>query len=212
MDEEKRHDEGAEEAKAHGKGDVWLTVIGVGKLIKVAVLLTAGVAALVAVNHEAPAMLMRAANFVGVDHDSHHLHRLVGELSGLTPKKLEAVGFGCFVYAALFATEGVGLLAKRRWAEYFTLFITLSFIPLEIYEIVHHESAAKVVTLVLNAVVAIYLVVRVMSTTSARAARQRFALSSTPIASRPIAFATARTVPRPQNGSTTTRASTSSRR
>ena len=212
MDEEKRHDDGAEGAKAHGKGDVWLTVIGIGKLIKVAILVSVGVAALVAVNHQPPALLMRAADFVGVEHDSHHLHRLVGKVSGLTPKKLEEVGFGCFLYAALFATEGVGLLSKKRWAEYFTICITLSFIPLEIYEIVHHASAAKVVTLLLNAVVAFYLVVRVRSTTSARAARHRFALSSTPIASSPMAFATASTVPRPQNGSTTTRDSTSSRR
>jgi uncharacterized membrane protein (DUF2068 family) len=213
MDEEKRHGDRAEGAKNGGKSDVWVTVIGVGKLIKVALLTAVGIAALVAVNHDPPEMLEHAANFVGVDHDSHHLQRLVAKLAGVTTKKLEAVGFGSFVYAALFATEGVGLLLKKRWAEYLTIVITISFLPLEIYELVHHSSVAKVVTLVLNALVAIYLIVRVTSSkTSARAARHRFALSSTPTASRPIAFATASTVPLPQNGSTTTRDSTSSRR
>jgi uncharacterized membrane protein (DUF2068 family) len=204
MDEQERH--------KSGKSDLGLTIIGIAKLIKVAILTSVGVAALVAVNHDPPALLAHVANAVGVDHNSHHLQRLVGKLAGVTPKKLEAVGFGSFVYAALFATEGVGLLMKKRWAEYLTIVITISFLPLEIYEIVHHDSVPKVVALVVNAIVAVYLVVRVRSTTSARAARHRFALSSTPSASRPMEFATARTVPRPQNGSTTTRALTSSRR
>jgi uncharacterized membrane protein (DUF2068 family) len=207
MDEQERHKRGQ-----CGKGDLGLTIIGIAKLIKVGLLTSVGIAALVAVNHDPPELLAQLANAVGVDPNSHHMQRLVGKLAGVTPKKLEAVGFGSFVYAALFATEGVGLLMKKRWAEYLTIVITISFLPLEIYEIVRHDSVPKVVALVLNAIVAVYLVVRVRSTTSARAARHRFALSSTPSASRPIAFATARTVPRPQKGSTTTRALTSSRR
>jgi uncharacterized membrane protein (DUF2068 family) len=169
MDEEKRHGAPPGEAKAHGasggksggKSDFWLTVIGVGKLIKVAILLSVGIAALVAVNHRPPELLAQVANFVGVDHNSHHLHRLIAKVSGVTPKKLEAVSLGCFVYAALFATEGIGLLTKKRWAEYLTIVITLSFVPLELYEIFHHTSIAKVVTLLLNVAVALYLMVRV---------------------------------------------------
>lgn len=169
MDEEKRHGAPSGEAKAHGKSggktggksDFWLTVIGIGKLIKVAILLSVGVFVLVAVNHRPPEVLAHVANFVGVDHNSRHLHSLIAQVSGVTPKKLEAVGVGCFVYAGLFATEGIGLLTKKRWAEYFTIVITLSFVPLELYEIVHHASIAKVVTLLLNVAVAIYLIVRV---------------------------------------------------
>ena len=173
MDEEKRHGPSSVGAKAHGHGggkgggksggrsDFWLTVIGIGKLIKVAILLSVGVAALLAVNHRPPELLAHVANFVGVDHNSRHLHQLIAKVSGVTPKKLEAVGLGCFVYAALFATEGIGLLTKKRWAEYFTIVITLSFVPLELYEIVHHASIPKVVTLLLNVAVAIYLIVRV---------------------------------------------------
>jgi uncharacterized membrane protein (DUF2068 family) len=173
MDEEKRHGVPPQEAKAHGKSggasggktggksDFWLTLIGIGKLIKMAILVGLGVAALLAVNHQPPEMLTQAADFVGIDQGSQHLHRLVAKASGWTPRKLEAVGLGCFVYAALFATEGIGLLKKKRWAEYFTIVITISFIPLEVYEIVHHASVAKVVALVLNIVVASYLIVRV---------------------------------------------------
>jgi uncharacterized membrane protein (DUF2068 family) len=164
MDEQERHDQPGESRKKggqKGKRDLGLTIIGIGKLIKAAVLLTVGVAALVAVNDGPPKMLAHAANFIGVDHNSHHLQRLVGEVSGVSAKQLATIGFGSFVYAALFAVEGVGLLMTKRWAEYLTICITISFIPLEIYEIVHHESTAKIVTLALNVIVAVYLVIRV---------------------------------------------------
>ncbi len=164
MDVQKRHEKGGRGAKGagkSGKSDLGLTIIAIGKLIKVTALTTVGIAALVAVNHDPPRMFEHVANFLGVDHDSRHLHRLVAELAGVSPKKLATVCLACFVYAALFAVEGVGLLMKKRWAEYLTIGITISFIPLEIYEIFHHFSIAKVIALTLNVIVAVYLFFRV---------------------------------------------------
>jgi uncharacterized membrane protein (DUF2068 family) len=167
MDEQERHDDTGKSRQNDGAGgskrksDLGLTIIGIGKLIKVTVLVTVGVAALAAVNHDPPQMLMQLANTVGFDHDSRHLHRLVEKVSGVSQKELEAIGFASFVYAALFGIEGVGLLMKKRWAEYFTMVITVSFIPLELYEIIHRASIAKIVTLVLNVIVFVYLVMRV---------------------------------------------------
>jgi uncharacterized membrane protein (DUF2068 family) len=164
MDEQERHDDPSESRKKGGKNghsDLGLTVIGIGKLIKVAALLTVGIAALAAVNHDPPKMVEHIANFVGVDHNSHHLQRLVGKVAGVSSRQLATIGFGSFVYAALFAVEGIGLLMKKRWAEYLTICITISFIPLEIYEIIHHENTPKIVTLALNVIVGAYLLVRV---------------------------------------------------
>jgi uncharacterized membrane protein (DUF2068 family) len=48
-----------------------------------------------------------------------------------------ALSVGTFFYGGLFATEGIDLLLRKRWAEYFTIITTSLFIPLEIYEIVH---------------------------------------------------------------------------
>lgn len=160
MDQQERPDDKSKSGKS-GKSDLGLTIIGIGKLIKVAALVTVGVAALLATKHDPPQMLMQIANAIGVDPDSGHLHRLVEKISGVGHKELEAIGFGSFVYATLFAIEGVGLLMKKRWAEYFTIVITVSFIPLEIYEIIHRESIPKIVTLVLNVIVVVYLVMRV---------------------------------------------------
>jgi uncharacterized membrane protein (DUF2068 family) len=58
-------------------------------------------------------------------------------------------------------TEGIGLLLRKRWAEYFTIITTGGLVPLEIYEIARHVTAAKIVVLALNVAIVVYLVVRV---------------------------------------------------
>jgi hypothetical protein len=51
-----------------------------------------------------------------------------------------------------------GLWLRRRWAEYLTVIVTGSFIPLEIYEIVEHFTVLRVVVLAVNVAIVIYLV------------------------------------------------------
>ncbi|MCA1665112.1 MAG: DUF2127 domain-containing protein, partial [Myxococcales bacterium] len=60
----------------------------------------------------------------------------------------------------VFLVEGVGLLLVKRWAEWLTVIVTTSFIPLEIWKIVHHTTAPAIATLVLNIAIVIYLAVR----------------------------------------------------
>jgi uncharacterized membrane protein (DUF2068 family) len=60
----------------------------------------------------------------------------------------------------LFSVEGIGLLTRKVWAEWLTIIITTSFIPLEVYEMVHKSSAIKAVVLVANILIVIYLVAR----------------------------------------------------
>ena len=68
----------------------------------------------------------------------------------VTPKQLKELSAGTFVYAAIFLTEGTGLLLRKHWAEYMTLISTGLFIPLEIYEIHRHFTMLKLVVTVVN--------------------------------------------------------------
>jgi len=63
-------------------------------------------------------------------------------------------------------TEGIGLLLRRRWAEYFTIIMTALFLPLEIYEIVEKVTLTRVVVLIINAAIVWYLVQRVRKSAS----------------------------------------------
>jgi uncharacterized membrane protein (DUF2068 family) len=64
------------------------------------------------------------------------------------------------VYAGVLLTEGVGLWLRQRWAEYFTVIVTASFVPLELYEIVRHVTVTRVIVLAVNLAIVGYLVAR----------------------------------------------------
>lgn len=61
------------------------------------------------------------------------------------------------VYAAVNGIEAFGLWRARRWAEYLTLLEAAVLLPVEIHELFIRVSPLKVVTLVLNLAVVIYL-------------------------------------------------------
>ena len=65
-----------------------------------------------------------------------------------------------FLYGLLEGLEGVGLLLKRRWAEYLVLLATAVFIPVEVHELVTRPSVLKGVALLVNLLIMAYLVWR----------------------------------------------------
>lgn len=143
------------------RGSGLLLAIALFKLVKAVVLVALGVAAfrLVAADDgENPAW--RVVGELGLNPGNRVVNRGLVAISGLTPRRLEELGVGGFVYAAVFLVEGVGLLLRKRWAEYVTTIVTGSLIPFEIYELAHKPSATKVAGLVLNVLVVAYLVVR----------------------------------------------------
>src|SRR4051812_20091407 len=67
----------------------------------------------------------------------------------------------------------------RRWAEWLTVVVTSSFIPVEVYEMVEHFSAGKVVALTVNVAIVVHLVVRRLADREHRPARTAGAPFST---------------------------------
>jgi uncharacterized membrane protein (DUF2068 family) len=96
-----------------------------------------------------------------VDPDNRYVHGLLEKIFRVTPKQLKELSVGTFLYAGLFATEGFGLLLRKRWAEYFTIVTTGLLIPLEIFEMARHFTVTKVVVGIINALIVWYLVARV---------------------------------------------------
>jgi uncharacterized membrane protein (DUF2068 family) len=79
----------------------------------------------------------------------------------LGPHRIKEFGIGSFVYAGLFLTEGIGLWRLKRWAEWFTVIITASLVPIEVYEIYRRPTAIKVLVLLVNVAIGVYLVIRI---------------------------------------------------
>lgn len=93
-----------------------------------------------------------------VDPDNRWVHGLLVRIFRVTPQQLRALSLGTFLYAGLYATEGIGLLLRKRWAEYLVIVTTTGFIPIEIYELARHFTAARLGIVVLNVLIVLYLV------------------------------------------------------
>jgi len=137
--------------------DRGLALIAVFKLVKVALLVAVGCGALELVHDPVTTGARYSAALLTAGVDRRLTQLLLARVSGLSPERLEALGIGAFLYAALFAVEGIGLWRGRRWAEYLTSVATASFVPIELYELVRRFTATRLSALVLNLAVLVYL-------------------------------------------------------
>jgi uncharacterized membrane protein (DUF2068 family) len=143
-----------------GEHDAFIKVIIVERIVKSSILV-AGAIGLIVAGHTG--LLDRWADYaenqlnlnVGQNIILQLLFRAlayIGNFNHITIVALSAVA-----YAALEATEGVGLALRRRWAEYLTVIATGILIPYEAYEVIRHPTLFKVGALALNLAVVGYL-------------------------------------------------------
>ena len=140
-----------------------LVLIGVFKLFKALLLIAIGVGAIKFLHKDMMNTVVHWTQLLRVDPDNRFVHGILVRIFRLTPHQLKELSVGTFLYAGLFATEGVGLLLRKRWAEYFTIVTTSGLIPLEIFELARHFTMTKLVIAFVNVLIIWYLVSRVRS-------------------------------------------------
>jgi uncharacterized membrane protein (DUF2068 family) len=140
-----------------------LVLIGVFKLFKALLLIAVGIGAIKFLHKDLAGTVMHWTEVLRVDPENRLVHGLLVKVFRVTPKQLKELSLGTFLYAGLFAIEGVGLLLRKRWAEYFTIVTTSLLIPLEVFEMARHFTVTKLVVTVVNVLIVWYLVARVRS-------------------------------------------------
>ncbi len=140
---------------SHGRG---LQLIAAFKLLKSFALLAVGIGALKLLHTDVAALVEHWVGVFQVDPHNHFIHKLLEKLSILDERRLKELSVGTFIYAAIFFTEGIGLALRKRWAEYFTIIVTSSLLPLEVYVLAKHASIGEVLALLINLTVVAYLV------------------------------------------------------
>jgi uncharacterized membrane protein (DUF2068 family) len=147
--------------RAGRKTTATLLLIALFKLIKGILLLAVGIGALKLLHRDVAQTVAHWVDILRVDPDNRLIHGLLARVLSVTPGQLRAASAGTFVYAGLLLTEGLGLLFRKRWAEYFTIITTAGLIPIELYELSRRVTTAKVAVLVINVAIVAYLVRRV---------------------------------------------------
>jgi uncharacterized membrane protein (DUF2068 family) len=146
------------------KGSRGLLLISAFKLIKGLALLALGIGVLKLLHKDVAAEVAQWIDALRVDPHNHYIQMLVEKLGVVDDRKLKALSIGTFFYSGLFLTEGIGLTLRKRWAEYLTIISTASLLPLEVYEVARRASAPKIVALIVNIAIVVYLVIEVRRT------------------------------------------------
>jgi uncharacterized membrane protein (DUF2068 family) len=135
-------------------------LIGLFKLLKGLLLVAAGIGAVRFLHKDLAASVNHWVDVLRIDPENRFIHPILAKIFAVSPKQLRELSVGTFIYAAVLLTEGVGLLLRQHWAEYFTIISTGIFIPLEVYELARHFTAVKVLVLLINVAIVVYLIVQ----------------------------------------------------
>lgn len=138
--------------------DTVLKIIIAEKLIKGTILFLLSLTAFPIFSDEVVEFLRNIARRSLLLSNARILTRLFIRIEDASNKKLLAFSLFFLFWGTLEVIEGVGLLKKRRWAEYLIVFVTSMFIPLEIYAVFSRFTVEKFVLLLFNIFLVLYLI------------------------------------------------------
>jgi uncharacterized membrane protein (DUF2068 family) len=81
--------------------------------------------------------------FVHLDPENRFLSDIGDRLDSITPANVRWVATGTFLYSLFSLVEGVGLIFRASWAGWMAIGESAFFIPIEIFELVHHHELAE---------------------------------------------------------------------
>lgn len=139
--------------------DIGFLAIAILKLVKGLLLFLVGVGVLW-LHRDSSTTFRQWAEALQVNVHSRVIQHWLVEIGLVKQRDLALIATTTLAYSGLLLTEGIGLLMEKVWAEYMTTFITATFIPIEIYELVRHATVARVCLLLINIVVVAYLAMR----------------------------------------------------
>jgi uncharacterized membrane protein (DUF2068 family) len=127
------------------------------KAFKATTLTVVGVALLVTRHADPVDLVVRLALTVHLPLTSLLLDRALTFALGLTVGKQIALGITALGYAVLMGAEGIALYLRKPWARWFTIGATSSLVPIELYEIVREPRPLRMLILLVNVAVIVYL-------------------------------------------------------
>lgn len=147
--------------RPRSRNDAVLLTIALFKFVKGALLLALAFGALSLLHKDVASHVELWLDQLRIDPDNRIIGTALSKLRLIHTKELKELSAFGAGYAALFLTEGTGLLFRKRWAEWLTIFATSSLMPLELYELIKEFTAIRLLVLLVNAAVVLFLIYQV---------------------------------------------------
>jgi uncharacterized membrane protein (DUF2068 family) len=135
----------------------WLLLIALFKFAQALLFVAIGVGALRLLHRDIADLLYGLADRLHFNSDWRFVDFILDKASLVNDPLLRRIGIGAFCYAGLEVAEGLGLYLEKAWGEFLTLFITVSFLPWEIHELIRRITWPRVGLLIINILVFVYL-------------------------------------------------------
>ncbi|HKT33756.1 MAG TPA: DUF2127 domain-containing protein [Nitrospira sp.] len=135
-----------------------IVAIALFKLFKGVLLLIVGVGLLELMHADIATFFSLLLESLHVNADTRLVHALVLKVDALQPHSVLIAGLTSLGYAALLLAEGIGLWLEFSWAAYVTVVSTSALVPFEVYELIERTTLLRIILLVVNLVIVLYLV------------------------------------------------------
>ncbi len=135
-----------------------MVAIAVFKLFKGALLLVVGVGLLELMHADIATWFALLLETLHLNADTRLVHALMLKVEALQPHSIEVAGLISLGYAALLLAEGTGLWLEVSWAAYLTVVSTSALVPFEIYELIERVTLVRIILLIVNLLIVLYLV------------------------------------------------------
>ena len=128
------------------------------KLLKAALFIGFAIAAYTLSDNDLPYEYRRLLHFLGFRPEWRFFADLATQIGKLTQANVLWTAAGTLAYSLFALVEGVGLMFRVNWAGWLAIGESAFFIPIEIYELVHHRfSLTVLVILGINVAIVWYL-------------------------------------------------------
>ena len=124
-----------------------IVLIAVFDLVKAVLFLVAAAGVFHMVNRNTQVELSRLLHVFRLSGDHVLIKDLLLKAKVITNPKLRIWSGVLLLYALMYTAEGIGLLLRQRWAEYFAVAMTAIPLPFEAWTLVHHAAGSPVVHL-----------------------------------------------------------------
>jgi uncharacterized membrane protein (DUF2068 family) len=142
---------------ARKRHDRWLVLIAFFKFAEALFFILIGLGAHRLLHKDIADEIDALARHLRFNPESKLINFILDRASLVNDPMLHRIGLAAYGYSALCIVEGLGLYLEKAWGEFFTLAITASFLPWEVFEVFRHLTWLHVGLLIINVLVFIYL-------------------------------------------------------